>query len=44
MSIDAKVAVLEIDASTPPIRIKFPAGASSVGIKYLENGEKINIS
>jgi hypothetical protein len=31
----ATVAVLVIDASMPPIRMRFPAGASWVGITYL---------
>ena len=35
MDADAIVAVFEMDASTPPIRIKLPAGTSSAGMKYL---------
>jgi hypothetical protein len=35
ISKDANVAVLEIDASTPPMRTRFPAGISSAGMKYL---------
>lgn len=32
----ARVAVLEMDASTPAIRTRLPAGTSSAGMKYLE--------
>jgi hypothetical protein len=29
------VAVLDMDASTPPMRTRFPAATSSAGMKYL---------
>lgn len=32
---EASVAVFEIEASTPPIRTRFPQGISSAGMKYL---------
>lgn len=36
MSTLVSVAVFEMEASTPPIKTKFPAGISSAGMKYLE--------
>lgn len=34
-SMEASVAVFETEASTPPIRTRFPPGISSAGMKYL---------
>ena len=41
-SIEARVAVFEIDASTPPIRTRFPAAISSAGMKYLRGEPAVN--
>ena len=35
MSVETSVAVFVIDASTPPIKMRLPAAASSTGTKYL---------
>jgi hypothetical protein len=37
MEVEAIVAVLEIEASTPPMSMRFPAATSSAGMKYLPN-------
>lgn len=37
MDVEAMVAVLEIEASTPPMSMRFPAATSSAGMKYLYN-------
>lgn len=41
-SLEARVAVFEIEASTPPIRTRFPAGISSAGMKYLPGEPAVN--
>jgi len=41
-SMEARVAVFEIEASTPPIRTRFPAGISSAGMKYLSGEPVVN--
>src|SRR6267154_2758023 len=38
MSVDISVAVFVMEASTPPIKTRLPAGASSRGTKYLDMG------
>ena len=35
MDVSARVAVLEMEASTPAMRTRLPAGTSSAGMKYL---------
>jgi len=40
MSTDAKVADFEMEASTPPMSTRFPAGISSAGIKYLKGEDE----
>jgi len=41
-STEAMVAVFEMEASTPPIRTRFPAGISSAGMKYLPGESAVN--
>ena len=39
---EASVAVFEMEASTPPIRTRFPLGTSSAGMKYLSREPTVN--
>ena len=41
-SMEASVAVFEMEASTPPIRTRFPPATSSAGMKYLSREPVMN--
>lgn len=40
ISREVRVVALEIEASTPPMRMRFPAGTSSAGMVHLEMNRK----